>query len=41
MVRDGADGPGAHRGWSVIKGLILEVQGLFSDGPSQPRGLSA
>jgi hypothetical protein len=32
-VRVGADGPRAHRGWSVIKGAVLEVRGLFSDGP--------
>jgi hypothetical protein len=36
-----ADGPWAHRGWSVIEGAVLEVRGLFSDGPSQPRGQSA
>jgi hypothetical protein len=41
MVRDGADGPRAHHGWSVIEGAVLEVRGLFSDGPSQPRGQSA
>jgi hypothetical protein len=40
-VRDGADGPRAHCGLSVIKGVVLEVRGLFSDGPSQPRGRSA
>jgi hypothetical protein len=33
-VRDGADGPRAHHGWSVIEGALLEVRGLFSDGPS-------
>jgi hypothetical protein len=37
-VRDGADGLRAHRGQSVIEGAVLEVRGLFSDGPSQPRG---
>jgi hypothetical protein len=40
MVCDGADGPRAHRGGSVIEGAVLEVRGLFSDGPSQPRGQS-
>jgi hypothetical protein len=40
-VYDGADGPRAHRGRSVIEGVVLEVRGLFSDGPSQPRGQSA
>jgi hypothetical protein len=39
-VRDGADGPRAHRGQSVIEGAVLEVRGLFSDGPPQPRGQS-
>jgi hypothetical protein len=37
-VRDGADGPRAHRGRSVIEGAVLEVRGLFLDGPSHPRG---
>jgi hypothetical protein len=37
-VRVGVDGPRAHRGRSVIERAVLEVQGLFSDGPSQPRG---
>jgi hypothetical protein len=37
-VRDGANGPRAHRGQSVTKGAVLEVRGLFSDGPSQPHG---
>jgi hypothetical protein len=41
MVRVWADGPRAHRGRSVIVGAVLEVRGLFSDGPSQPRGQSA
>jgi hypothetical protein len=41
MVRDGADGPRAHRGQFVIEGAVLEVRGLFSDGPQQPRGQSA
>jgi hypothetical protein len=40
-VRDGADGPRAHCGRYVIEGAILKVWGLFSDGPSQPRGRSA
>jgi hypothetical protein len=40
-VHDGADGPQTHRGRSVIEGAVLEVRGLFSDGPSQPRGQSA
>jgi hypothetical protein len=40
-VHDGVDGPRAHRGRSVIEGAVLEVRGLFSDGPLQPRGLSA
>jgi hypothetical protein len=39
-VRDGADGPWAHRGQSIIEGAVLEVWGLFSDGPPQPRGQS-
>jgi hypothetical protein len=47
MVRDGADGPRAHRGRSVIEGAVLEVRGLFSDGrshadsPPRPCGRSA
>jgi hypothetical protein len=40
-VRDGADGPRAPRGPSVIAGAVLEVRGLFSDGPPQPCGQSA
>jgi hypothetical protein len=40
-VRDGADGPQAHRGRSIIEGAVLEVRGLFSDGPSQPHRQSA
>jgi hypothetical protein len=36
-VRDGADGPRAHCRRSVIEGAVLEVRGLFSDCPSQPR----
>jgi hypothetical protein len=32
-VRDGADGPRVLRGQSVIDGAVLEVRGLFSDGP--------
>jgi hypothetical protein len=39
-VHIGADGSRAHRGRSVIEGAVLEVRGLFSDGPSQPRGQS-
>jgi hypothetical protein len=38
MVRDGANGPRAHRGRSVIEGAVLEVRGLFLDGLSQPCG---
>jgi hypothetical protein len=41
MVRDGVDGPWAHRGRSVIEGVVLEVRGLFSDGSSHNRGQSA
>jgi hypothetical protein len=41
MVRVGADGPRALRGRFVIDGAVLEVRGLFSDGPSQPHGQSA
>jgi hypothetical protein len=33
MVRDEVDGPRAHREQSVIEGAVLEVWGLFSDGP--------
>jgi hypothetical protein len=33
-VHDGADGPWAHRGRSIIEGVVLEVRGLFSDDPS-------
>jgi hypothetical protein len=33
-VRVGADGPRAHRRRPVIEGAVLEVWGLFSDGPS-------
>jgi hypothetical protein len=40
-VCDGADDLRAHCGRSVIEGAVLEVRGLFSDGPSQPRGQSA
>jgi hypothetical protein len=40
-VRVGADGPRAHRRRSVIEGAVLEVRGLFSDGPSQPHRRSA
>jgi hypothetical protein len=32
-VRDGVDGPRAHRGWSIIEGAVLKVQECFSDGP--------
>jgi hypothetical protein len=38
MIRDGADGLRVHRGRSVIEGAVLEVRGLFSDSPPQPRG---
>jgi hypothetical protein len=31
-----ADGPRCLHGRSVIEGVVLEVQGLFSDGPPQP-----
>jgi hypothetical protein len=41
MVRDGADGLRTHRGQFVTEGAVLEVRGLFSDGPQQPRGQSA
>jgi hypothetical protein len=41
MVRVRADGPQDHHGRSIIEGAVLEVLGLFSDGPSQPRGRSA
>jgi hypothetical protein len=40
-VRDGADGPWAHRRWSIIEGTVLEVRGLFSNSPPQPHGQSA
>jgi hypothetical protein len=40
-VRVGADGPQAYRGRSIIEGAVLEARGLFSNGPSQPRGRSA
>jgi hypothetical protein len=40
-VRDRADSLRAHRGRSVVEGAVLEVRGLFSDGPSQPRKQSA
>jgi hypothetical protein len=47
-VHDGANGPRAHRGRSVIKGAVLDVRGHFSDSPPQladrpscPRGRSA
>jgi hypothetical protein len=40
-IRDAADGPRAHHGRSVFEGAVLEVRGLFFDGPSQPRGQSA
>jgi hypothetical protein len=36
-VREGADGPRAHHRRFVIEGAVLEVRGLFSDNPSQPR----
>jgi hypothetical protein len=39
-VRDGADSLWAHHGRSVIEGGVLEVRGLFSDGPPQVRGQS-
>jgi hypothetical protein len=32
-VRGGAGGPRAHRGWSVIEGVVLEVRECFSDSP--------
>jgi hypothetical protein len=34
MVRDGAGGPWAHHGRSVIEGAVLVVRELISDGPS-------
>jgi hypothetical protein len=37
----GADSPRVEDERSVIEGAVLEVQGIFSDGPSQPRGQSA
>jgi hypothetical protein len=40
-VRDGADSLRAHSRQFVIEGVVLEVRGLFSDGPPQPRGQSA
>jgi hypothetical protein len=40
-VRDGADGLRTHRKQSIVEGVVLEVQGLFSDSLSQPRGQSA
>jgi hypothetical protein len=40
-VRGRADGPRAHRERFVIEGAVLEVRGLFSDRPPQPRGQSA
>jgi hypothetical protein len=40
-IRVGADGPWAHCGWSVIEGVVLEVQELFSEGPPQTCGQSA
>jgi hypothetical protein len=30
-VRDGADGPRAHRGWSITEGAILVVGDRFLD----------
>jgi hypothetical protein len=36
MVRDGADGPRAHRGRSVIEGAVLVVGDHFLDSPPQP-----
>jgi hypothetical protein len=33
MVRGGADGLRAHHGRSIIEGAVLEVRGLFLDGP--------
>jgi hypothetical protein len=33
-VRDGANGPRAHRGRSIIESAVLEFRGLFSDSPS-------
>jgi hypothetical protein len=40
-IRDGVDGPRAHRRRSIIDGVVLEVRGLFSDGLLQPHGQSA
>jgi hypothetical protein len=36
MVHDGADGPRAHHGRSVIEGVVLVVGDRFSDSPPQP-----
>jgi hypothetical protein len=33
-VHDKVDDPRAHRGRSVTEGAVLEVRGLFSDGPA-------
>jgi hypothetical protein len=47
-VHDGADGPRAHRGRSIIEGTVLEVQVFFrtvrrnhADSPPRPCGQSA
>jgi hypothetical protein len=37
-VRGRADGPRAHRGWSILEGAVLEVWDRFSDSLSYPRG---
>jgi hypothetical protein len=36
-----ADGLRCLHGRSIIKGVVVEVRGLFSDSPPQPRGQSA
>jgi hypothetical protein len=33
-VRDGSDGPRAHRGRSIIEGAVLVVRECFSNGPT-------
>jgi hypothetical protein len=40
-VRDWADGPRVHRGWSIIKGAVLEVRGCFFRQSAVAHGRSA
>jgi hypothetical protein len=40
-VRDDADGPQVHHGWSVFLSALLEIRVAISDGPCPPRGQSA